>query len=111
MKKVFLFLIVGIFVLSGVSFAASTTFDSDGGHGSGILNSFKTSKNVTIICSSSAATYAAVASHLNGSAVYGSAAGDSVIYKLKAGKTAGTAYTTAPSASDSSCFDSTWESL
>lgn len=110
MKKLIFFMTLGLIACAGSAFA-SANFTATAGAGTGILNQFRTSNNVTLVLSSGAATYAAVSSHKLGDRVFGSSSGDSKIYKLDAGKTDGTDYTTAPSASDSSTFQSGWSVL
>jgi hypothetical protein len=116
MKKLAVFMVFGfVFCLASSSLAA-ITFTDEGAQSasfdaSSVLNDYKTSTNVTLIGVGTSATYAAVSSHLQGTRVFGSSSQDSIIYTLDAGKDAGTAYTTAPTNSDSSEFASGWTSL
>ena len=108
MKKIILTIIL-VFGLMSFSYAATMTCNEDGCSGaSNNLEGFKTSKNVTLVANTVVQSYAAVSSHLNGDKVYGSSS-DSPVIKWTT-KTKGTAYTTAPSASDSSAFSS-WNDL
>ena len=77
----------------------------------GVVKDYKTSKNVSLVAVAVPASYSAVSSHVNGTKVFGSSSGDAIIYYLDAGKAAGTAYTTAPTNSDSSEFTSGWTKL
>ena len=85
MKNLILFTIVG-FVLSVSSAVADTTFSNDAvpdpvvTSGS-VLEGYRTSSNVVLIAKGSTASYNAVAGHEQGDTMYGSSAGDSVIYK------------------------------
>lgn len=109
MKKVlFIALILGF--VASIPFAsfATTTFDSDGGSGTGIMADFKTSDNVQIHVSSNATSYAATSGHLNGDKAYGAASSDSIIYVQD--KTEGQNVSD-PGGSDSSVFSSGWEGL
>ncbi len=69
---------------------------------------FKCSKNVQINCKSDGQAYAASAGHRSGNRAYGVSSDSSVVYYTSKDK--GTAWTSAPGASDSSAF-SDWHSL
>ena len=69
---------------------------------------FKCSKNVKINCNSDGQAYAASAGHYSGNRAYGVSSDSSVVYYTSKNK--GADYTTDPSASDSSAFNS-WSSL
>ena len=110
MKKIiFLFVVIGlVLTFSSAVFAAETFTNTGNANVSDIMADFKTSKNVTLISTAGLSSYAAVSSHLNGGKVYGSSSGDALIFTLDNDKTAGTAYTTEPSSSDSGEFTSGW---
>lgn len=113
MKKIIIVSFLSIFFASPI--LAATTFDSSGASATvnGVLADFKSSKQVNVIASSAAQTYAAIADHLNGTRIFGSSSGDSLIYFNENDKTAGTQATaTELSASDSSAFTgANWSSL
>lgn len=77
------------------------------------LTSFQLSKNVTITFHTSNNSYALITSHEQGDTLYGAGSNDSAVYKDSADKTEGTAYTTTPTASDSSEFNGggNWERM
>lgn len=113
MKNSIFLLILFSLVLSfsTVGFAAVTYTNASSGPANdgsltagSVVADFAVSKNVTLVALASADTYAAISSHLNGTKLYGSSADDSVIYVDTADKTSGTAYTSAPSSSDSGAF-------
>ena len=105
-----------LFFLPALSFAV-TTIDSNGGQGTtDIVKQFKTSNNVNLYVIANKTTYAATCDHLNGDKVYGSSAGDSVIYfqkKTDLSIDTGQHYDTGPSRSDSGAFTASggWENL
>ena len=70
------------------------------------LTSFQLSKNVTITYNIGDNAYALITSHQQGDTLYGAGSNDSAVYRNKTDKTEGTAYETAPTASDSSVFNS-----
>ena len=113
MKKLVILLTICVMLISASTVLAETF--TDAGPTStdltGVVKDYKTSKAVTLIAVASTASYSAVSSHLSGTKVYGSSSGDAIIYTLTAGKSAGTAYTTAPTKSDSSEFFSGWDKL
>ena len=103
MKK--LFLLLALVLCSGTVFAETTFTDADEPDGkttTGVVNSFRTSKNVILIAEGVSSTYSAVSGHTQGDRAYGSAAGDSKIYW--ASKDAGTDVSYDLSASDTSAF-------
>ena len=112
MNKIFLIVVLVVFSVSGSAFA-SETFTSTGAAGTpnGVLSQYRTSTNVTLVVTSIVSNYSAVSSHLNGDRVFGSGSDDAVLYRLTAGKTAGTAYTTAPGNSEAFASGGTWTSL
>nr|WP_320050589.1 hypothetical protein [uncultured Desulfuromonas sp.] len=110
-KLVFLVVLCAALTMTTSAFASLEFDEAGNSSATGVMADYKTSKNVTLVCASAAASYAAVSSHLNGTKVFGSSSGDSVIYTKNGGKTAGEDYTTAPTASDSSEFTSGWSSL
>jgi len=107
-KVLFIALILGFVVSIPFASFATTTFNSDGGSGSGIMADFKTSNNVEIHVSSNHTTYAATSGHLNGDKAYGAASSDSIIYVQDKNKGA---VVGDPGGSDSSVFSSGWEGL
>lgn len=110
MKKTSIILAVFMVLISAASVFASETFTDEGNASvSGVMADYKTSNNVTILCTSGASSYAAFSGHLNGDRQYGSSSGDSGLFW--SAKTEGTAITTAPTASDSSEFESGWTAL
>jgi hypothetical protein len=110
MKKTGIVLALFMVLVSAASVFASETFTDEGNANvTGVMADYKASNNVTILCTSAASSYAAFSGHLNGERQYGSSSGDSGLYWSD--KTEGTAITTAPTASDSSEFDSGWTAL
>jgi hypothetical protein len=105
MKKIIL---IGFaFSLLSTGAFAATTFTSSGADTTvaGVLVDFKASKQVSVIVLSAPQTYGAISDHLNGTRIYGTASGDSLLYFNETDKTAGTQATaTDLSASDSSAF-------
>lgn len=106
MKKIVV--LVAIMMLAAGS-AFATTFNENGTTASvsGVLSSYKTSKNVEVHAKGDKSTYAARSKHLNGDREYGSAAGDSKLYYQDS--TVG-ATASDPTNSDSSEFSS-WTAL
>ena len=117
MKKIiYLMVVLSLLLTFSSSVFAQVTYTNTGGTIShtgtltsgSVVDDFAVSKNVTLIALSAPSSYSVVSSHLQGAKVYGSSSGDSVIFTLDAGKTAGAAYTTPPTNSDSSEFTSGW---
>ncbi len=110
MKKIIL--ITSAFLLMAGSAFAEVVFDSEGGYGTGVLTGFKASRQVNVACQANSATYAATADHLSGTRVYGTSAGDPLLYFLD--KTAAEIGTNVAAGklnnSDSTDF-ATWASL
>lgn len=112
MKKI---MSVGLAIsfLSTAAFAQETWVSGAAGSATNLsgtaLESFRTSKEVRLACTSGASSYAVVSDHLNGTRTFGSTAGDSLIY-FQDKTTPGQHYNTALANSNSGQFSS-WTSL
>ena len=115
MKKIVFMTLITVFMISGSVFA-DTTFDSTGEvngvvAANTIIAQYRTSNNVSLLTMATVSDYSAVTYHLNGDRVFGSSSGESVLYKLAAGKNAGDDYTTYPAATEGFASGATWDAL
>ena len=94
------------------SMAGTGYIDGTDSHTAGTVDC-KPSKNVTIVYDTSDASYAAIASHLQGDALYGSGSDSPLVFKNEDDKTKGAQYTTAVGSDNATAaFDGTnWSSI
>ena len=76
------------------SMAGNDYIDGTDGHTATTVDC-EPSKNVTIVYDTSDASFAAIASHLQGDALFGSGSDSPLVFKNEVAKTKGTQYTTA----------------
>ena len=79
------------FLIPMTSMAGNGVVDADN---DAITVDCEPSKNVTIVYNTSDASFAAIASHLQGDALYGSGSDSPLVYKNETAKDKGTQYTT-----------------